>query len=443
MKSASNLIAVAAQVLDSEGVSIKGDRTPGGGGGLESGERAGRSRFSSTAFFLGSVVTDVQGNAVGTAKLPDNLTTFRVMAVAVTAGDRYGSGQASLLVTRPLLARPALPRFLRADDQFTAGAVINQRAGGTPTVTVRARTSGVVLGEVVGETATLEAGRGTEVRFAFRDTTTDSAAFRFDVTNGVDSDAVLTRVAVGWPTSRAPTPSRAWSPPAARRRNSPLPGDIDPARSEVQFGIGTSPLAIVAGMYRWLSVYPYDCSEQISDEMLPLVALLRAGATADGRAYAPASGGEQVIEGIAVLSRRQRPDGGIGLWSADDWTTPWLSAYAGQALLAARAAGLPVRDSVLAALAKYLFTSVHRPFQGPAGAARLLVPGPALPPGRERGRRGLHEPLRPSRRRRGERLGAQRRPGRPGRTACAWPRSSRGAARATRPARCFNPCGTR
>ncbi len=361
MKLASNLIAVAAQVLDSEGVSIKGDRTPGGGGGLESGDVL-RSRFSSTAFFLGSVVTDVQGNAVGTAKLPDNLTTFRVMAVAVTAGDRYGSGQASLLVTRPLLARPALPRFLRADDQFTAGAVINQRAGGTPTVTVRARTSGVVLGEAAQKSATLEAGRGTEVRFAFRDTTTDSAAFRFDVTDGVDSDAVLTRLAVRpayFP--RAHTVAGVVTSSATAQLS--LPGDIDPARSEVQFGIGTSPLAIVAGMYRWLSVYPYDCSEQISDEMLPLVALLRAGATADGRAYAPASAREQVLEGIAVLSRRQRPDGGIGLWSADDWTTPWLSAYAGQALLAARAAGLPVRDSVLAALAKYLFTSVHRPFQ--------------------------------------------------------------------------------
>ena len=56
-------------------------------------------------------MTDAQGNATVTAKLPDNLTTFRVMAVAVTAGDRYGKGQSSLLVTRPLLARQA--------DKFT------------------------------------------------------------------------------------------------------------------------------------------------------------------------------------------------------------------------------------------------------------------------------------------------------------------------------------
>ena len=53
---------------------------------------------------------------------------------------------------------------------------------------------------------------------------------------------------------------------------------------------------------------------------------------------------------LPILTRRQRADGGIGLWSATDWTTPWLSAYAGSVLLDAKAAGLAVDDSVLARL---------------------------------------------------------------------------------------------
>ena len=361
MRLASDLISIAAQVLDSEGVSIKGEQAPGGGGGLEAGDVL-RSRFASTAFFLGSVLTDTRGDAVAAARLPDNLTTFRVMAVAVTAGDRYGSGQSSLLVTRPLLARPALPRFLRRDDHFVAGVVVNQRAGGTPTVSVRARTSGATLGEASTKTATLAAGRGTEVRFAFRDTTTDSASFRFDVSSGTDSDAVLTKLRVRpayFP--RAHTVSGALQATATAEFT--LPGDIDPARSTLVFGLGTTPLAIIGGMYRWLSVYPYDCSEQIADEMLPLVALVRAGAGPDGKAYAPPNARQQLMEGVAVLTRRQRPDGGIGLWSAEDWTTPWLSAYAGDALLAARSTGISVRDSVLSSLADYLFKSVHKPFR--------------------------------------------------------------------------------
>ncbi|HEY6060635.1 MAG TPA: alpha-2-macroglobulin family protein, partial [Gemmatimonadales bacterium] len=102
---ASSLTSVAAQITEGD----KGQRAPGGGGGMDV-EGILRSRFQTTAFFLGSVVTDTAGHALARAKLPDNLTTFRLMAVAVTAGDRYGSGEAKLLVTRPLLARPALPR---------------------------------------------------------------------------------------------------------------------------------------------------------------------------------------------------------------------------------------------------------------------------------------------------------------------------------------------
>jgi len=357
MRLGSDLIAVATQVLDSEGVSIKGDREPGGGGGLEGGEIL-RSRFSSTAFFLGSVVTDSDGNALAAAKLPDNLTTFRLMGVAVTAGDRYGSGQSSLLVTRPLLARPALPRFVRRDDHFLAGVVVNQRAGGTPTVGVRARVRGLALADTSAKTATLAAGRGTEVRFNFRDTTSDTAVFRFDVGGGGDSDAVLSRLPVRpayVPRAYATSGSVRWRDTVAFA----LPGDIDPERSRVVFSVGVTPLSVVAGMYRQLAVYPYDCSEQLTDEMLPLVALLKAQSAAAG-AFAPADARRQLEEGVAALSRRQRTDGGIGVWSAEDWTTPWLSAYVGEALLGARSAGVAVSDTVLSRLAQYLYRSVHQ-----------------------------------------------------------------------------------
>ncbi|NOT09298.1 MAG: hypothetical protein HOP28_13970, partial [Gemmatimonadales bacterium] len=121
----SNLVSVAPQVVAGD----KG-RNPGGGGG-EGAADVLRSRFRTTAFFLGSVVTDSSGKATATVRLPDNLTTFRVMAVAVTAADRYGNGQSPLLVTRPLLARAALPRFVRPGDRFAAGVVVNHRQGGT------------------------------------------------------------------------------------------------------------------------------------------------------------------------------------------------------------------------------------------------------------------------------------------------------------------------
>ena len=70
-----------------------------------------------------------------------------------------------------------------------------------------------------------------------------------------------------------------------------------------------------------------------------------------------------------MLSHRQREDGGIGYWSPTDWTTPWLSAYAGITLLDARLAGVPVDTLVLSRLADYL----RRDLRGEASAVATPV----------------------------------------------------------------------
>lgn len=365
MRLASNLTSVAPQVPEGE----KGRREPGGGGGAEGADIL-RSRFRSTAFFLGSVVTDASGNAVATAKLPDNLTSFRVMAVAVTAGDRYGKGQSTLLVTRPLLARQALPRFVRPGDEFTAGAVINRRDGRAATVEVSAAAAGVALQGEPKRTATLAPSRGAEVRFPFvvgRDigrgdsAGTDSAVFRFDVAGEGDADAV--RVALPVKPDHHP---RALTVAGVLRDTATLvlalPPGIDPARSRVSLSLGVSPLATIRGMAGALHVYPYDCSEQVISAAVPLIALYRAHRD-NGLALPGDPDGALARAGIAraagVLVRRQRADGGIGYWSAIDWTTPWLSTYAGMVLLDARDLGVHVDTAVFSRLEIYLTRELH------------------------------------------------------------------------------------
>lgn len=356
MRLASNLANVAPQVPEGE----KGKREPGGGGG---GDLSGilRSRFQSTAFFLGSVVTDENGDAVAEAKLPDNLTTFRVMAVAVTAGDRYGSGEADLLVTRPLVARPALPRFVREGDRFEAGVVLNSRLGGTVNARVEARAQGIRLIDGGRQDVRLEGARGAEARFPFLATAGDTARFEFSARAGREADAVATSV-----------PIRPFYYPLAQTVAAlltdtaslefVLDDDVDAARSSLEITLGTSPLAAIAGARRELRVYPYLCTEQIASTLLPLIALYRAGLEhGSGGTDAELERMRREIEsGVRTLARRQRPDGGIGYWGVDGWSTPWLSAYAGRVLLEARAAGVAVEDSVLERLAGYLDESLRR-----------------------------------------------------------------------------------
>ena len=46
------------------------------------------------------------------------------MAVAAAEDDRFGYGQSYVTTSRPLMARPALPRFLRAGDSIDAGVIV-------------------------------------------------------------------------------------------------------------------------------------------------------------------------------------------------------------------------------------------------------------------------------------------------------------------------------
>jgi uncharacterized protein YfaS (alpha-2-macroglobulin family) len=365
MRLASNLVAVAPQVPEGQ----KGTRNPGGGGGRDA-TGVLRSRFRPTAFFLGSIATGDDGETVVGAVLPDNVTTFRVMAVAVTAGDRFGAGQAPLLATKPLLARPALPRFLREGDDFMAGVVVNHRFPRAIAARVGAEATGVRLLDAPWQSLSLGAGRGAEARFHFRAIAGDSAAFRFRAVGEGQQDGVEVHLPIR-PANRPVTQSVSGLLRDTATVEFVLSPGTDPARSRLELGFGTSALALVQGYQRRMEVYPYECSEQISSRALPLVVLYRAQRES-GSTLLAGDPRARVVAAVRVLSGRQREDGGIGLWSAADWTSPWLTAYAARVLLEARAAGVPVADTVFGGIAGYLTralrdSSALRPVLGVRG----------------------------------------------------------------------------
>jgi uncharacterized protein YfaS (alpha-2-macroglobulin family) len=352
MHLASNMAAVAPQIPEGE----KGQREAGGGGGA-AGADVLRSRFQTTAFFLGSVITDAAGNATAVARLPDNLTTFRLMAVAVTAGDRYGKGDSKLLVTRPLLARAALPRFVRPADKFSAGTLVNRRDGAAVPVKVAVAATGVTLHGPAQQTTRLEPSRGAEVRFPFDALKGDSAAFRFDVSDDRNRDAV--RVVI--PVRPDYHPQATVAAGVLRDTSSVtmlLPSNVDATRSTLSLSIGGSPLASIHGMARNLRVYPYYCSEQVISTAVPLIALYRAQQQGSPVQLMRDPKAE-IARAVDMLSRRQRADGGIGYWSNTDWTSGWLSAYAGMVLLDARDAGVAVDTMVLSRLAGFVNATLH------------------------------------------------------------------------------------
>jgi uncharacterized protein YfaS (alpha-2-macroglobulin family) len=89
-----------------------------GGGGIEL-----RRDFADTALWLPNLRTNDSGIASASFKLPDNVTTWRVMALALDRGQRFGWGSASVDVSKPVIARLKAPRYFVAGDVARLAAV--------------------------------------------------------------------------------------------------------------------------------------------------------------------------------------------------------------------------------------------------------------------------------------------------------------------------------
>lgn len=130
-----------------------------------------RERYEPTPLFVTSLVTDGSGRATATLDVPDRLTEYRLVAVAVDRGQRFGRVESSLVVTQPVIVRPALPRFLGEGDEVELAAFVHDES----TVAIDAAVTLSAFGETY-DLGTVHVEPGTDVRVVQRVTVPALAA---------------------------------------------------------------------------------------------------------------------------------------------------------------------------------------------------------------------------------------------------------------------------
>ncbi|HUE30641.1 MAG TPA: MG2 domain-containing protein, partial [Verrucomicrobiae bacterium] len=101
---------------------------PGGSGG--EGEQAGlfekvtvRRSFKPVPYYNPAIEVGPDGVATVQVALPDNLTNFKLRAKATSGPQRFGFATGEVAVRLPVIVQPALPRFVRPGDAFTAAGI--------------------------------------------------------------------------------------------------------------------------------------------------------------------------------------------------------------------------------------------------------------------------------------------------------------------------------
>ena len=262
-------------------------------------------------------------------KLPDNLTTFRLMAI-VAADDRFGTGESTLTTSRKLMARPALPRILRAGDSFDARVVVSSRDLGPTDAAVTLAATGVAPAGPATQRVQVPRRGSVEVRFPVRAEVPGKATFDLTVAGAGERDHVIVdrdvALAVDRPRSLPCTGRRPT------RRRGDARRDLQNARAEAASGGGlevhlasTALVGLKTSFDRAIE-YPYGCTEQLTSRALPLLILPEMARLFGARM--PARIGDVVDDAVGQILTHQRSSGGFAYWEDDDGAVPWLSAYA-------------------------------------------------------------------------------------------------------------------
>ncbi len=338
---------VGLQKFEKKGANAGGD----GGGGFDM-----RSISKYVAYWNPSVRADKQGKASLEFQLPDNLTGWRVFAVAVTPGDRLGLGDYKFKSSKLTELRPVMPNQLTDGDEFSAGYSILNRSRKTRDVLVRITASGAIEG---GKQATrkivhLAAFKRETVFLPLHAKGEGDVALTAMAGDDADRDALVhtvpvhKRVSLDVGASYGTTVSNEVGDAVL------FPPNMMPDTGALSVTLSPSVIANIAGAFSYVRDYPYECWEQ---------RLTRALMAADYRTlheYMPAdlqwpeaaSLPQQVLDDAASF---QAPNGGMAFWvGQDEHVSPYLSAATALAFGELRKAGYRVPDAVENKLLGYL-----------------------------------------------------------------------------------------
>jgi len=344
----------------------KGDGD-GGGGGADAGGPSIRSDFRVLAFWLGSVTTDGKGHASMDVKLPESLTTYRIMAVAGDKGSRFGSGESEIRINKPVTLKPTFPRFLAVGDKASFGAVVTSqlKTAGTATVTVESLDPQVMaFADKTPQKVEVPAGGSVEVRFDAAGRAIGRARVRMSVKIGSETDAfqdVIPVEVLASPETVSAIGQAGDANPTATEQLT-LPQGVLAAFGGLHVDLSSTALVGLGEGARYLVEYPYGCAEQRGSRALAMLLAADLGDAFKLPGLEPAKLKPTLQSSLRELERFQCPSGGFAYWpGACDSTSAYLTSYLLHVFKVAKDRGYAVDSGVLERAYGYLETQLAQP----------------------------------------------------------------------------------
>jgi alpha-2-macroglobulin len=305
-----------------------------------------RAEFAPLAVFEPSLRTGPDGRVRVPVRLPESLTRYRVVAVAVEGATRYGRGEANVTARRELMVRPAAPRFLNFGDRAEVPVVVQNTTPNPLVVDVALRASGLRTEGPAAQRVTVPAGDRAELRFAVRAERAGRAHLQVIGTSGPLSDAAGVEIPV-----YTPATTEAFAVYGEIDTGAPvvlpvgLPRDVIAGFGGLEVTVSSTALQALTDAVVYLYGYPFEGAEPLASRILGIAALRDVlGAFAAEGLPPPAEIDAAVGFSIGRLAGLQGPTGGWNLWRMHDEPHAFVSIHAAHAFARAREKGYRVPD---------------------------------------------------------------------------------------------------
>ena len=318
-----------------------------------------RRNFTPVPIYLPHVAVGPDGVARIKVKLPDTLTVYKLRAKAVSGPDRFGFGTGEMRVRQPVVAQPALPRFLRSGDQFDAGLIGRIVEGPDGAGRAALSTDNLTVDGAKEQNLTWADKRPARVDFKVRvpepQPGHETARLRFLLQRNADKAGDAVEITL---------PIRPDRPPVREHRIADLaPGqtlDLPPPKAAIRprsfagaVTLATDPALVrLVGGLEYLFRYPFGCTEQrislASSELAlrPFAPLLTMEGVKDRVAGDVKATSRSIAEAID-------DDGLVAFWPHSRGSVT-LTALAYRFLVSAEKAGQPVDKALKERLATVL-----------------------------------------------------------------------------------------
>ena len=352
--STSQLLTISFDRINANtNLGAKGGSGGGGFGGFDTSRRI----FSDTAYWNPGLKTDKEGKAVVEIPLPDNLTTWRLAAIVNSPEAAFGSKVSEVTVSRDVLIRPFLPRFLAVGDEAILGAIVVNTSGEKQTLSVKIESEGLHVSSEKVKQLVLADGAQQKLTWKTLTSGATSAKIKFSV-EGTDK-SIKDALEITLPVKSYSVPEVVATSGQAKDSASEkieLPRDLDPTQGEVSVSFTPSLGSDSMLAFPYLFTYPYYCTEQITSRFMPAIFVNRIFQKAKIERSAATELkqlNDAINDGIQRLNKQQHANGGWGWWTEYE-SDPFLTAYAFLALSEAKADKFTVASQTLTKAQNYL-----------------------------------------------------------------------------------------